>query len=80
MVQTEKLKRSTVCLEPELHKALRLHSLESGSSVSEIINDAVRDALQEDLEDLQVCEERSTEKMVSYETMLKRHKLDGKKK
>ena len=41
-------KRATVYLDPELHKALRLKAVETSLSVSELINDAVREALAED--------------------------------
>ena len=45
---------------------------------SELINEAVRDALKEDLADLRVCEERANSPTISYEAMLKSLKLDGK--
>ena len=36
-----------IYLEPELHKALRLKAVETSRSVSELVNDAVREALAE---------------------------------
>jgi len=35
-------KRVTVYLEPELHRALRLKSAETSCSLSELLNDAIR--------------------------------------
>jgi predicted DNA-binding protein len=52
-------KRSTVYLDPELHKALRLKALETSRSMSELINEAIRGALCEDAEDLAAFDERA---------------------
>ena len=41
-------KRTTVYFEPSLHRALRLKAAEVDSSVSELVNEAVREALAED--------------------------------
>jgi len=46
--------------------------------MSEIINEAVRQALAEDAEDLAVFEDRANEPLVSYEHMVKRLKKDGR--
>jgi len=70
-------KRATVYLDPVLHKALRLQSLETSRSVSELINDAVRDELAEDARDLAVFEERQNERTVDFEAFVKGLKLDG---
>ena len=45
---TTQAKRATVYLDPRLHKALRLKAVETSRSVSELVNDAVREALSED--------------------------------
>jgi hypothetical protein len=71
-------KRSTIYFDPVLHRALRMKAAETSRSVSEIVNDAVREALSEDAEDLAAFEERSREPLVSYEEMLKRLKEDGR--
>ena len=41
-------KRTTIYLDPELHKALRLKAIAVSKSVSELINDAVRELLKKD--------------------------------
>jgi post-segregation antitoxin (ccd killing protein) len=41
-------KRITVYLDPELHKALRLKSIAVSKSVSDLINNAVRELLKKD--------------------------------
>jgi hypothetical protein len=78
MALADKPKRSTVYLEPELHKALKLQAVETSTNVSELINDAVRDALREDRDDLAAFEERGSEPTISFEQLLKRLNLDGK--
>ena len=44
-------KRSTVYLDPTLHKALKLKALETSRSMSELINEAVRESIAEDADD-----------------------------
>ena len=61
---TIQAKRATVYLEPDLHKALRLKAVETSTSVSELINNAVREALAEDAEDLAAFEERGSEPLI----------------
>ena len=71
-------KRTTIYLDPDLHKALRLKAAETNSSVSELVNDAVKEALSEDAEDIVAFEEREKERLISYEEMVKRLKKDGR--
>jgi len=70
-------KRATIYFDPDLHKALRLKSVETSRSVSELVNEAVREALAEDAEDLAAFEERADEPLISYDEMIKRLKKDG---
>ena len=67
-------KRATIYFDPNLHKALRLKAVETSRSVSELVNEAVRDALSEDAEDLLAFDERADETLISYEEMVKRLK------
>ncbi len=64
------LKRSTVYFEPQLHDALRLKAVYTNRSLSEIVNDAVREALADDQDDLAAFEERASEPEISYEALL----------
>lgn len=61
-----KSRRTTVYLEPDLHRALKLKSIETDSSISDLVNDAVRRSLLEGAEDLAVLEERAAEDTVPY--------------
>jgi len=71
-------KRATIYFDPSLHKALRLKAIETSRSVSELVNEAVREALSEDADDLLAFEERADEVLISYEEMVKRLKKDGR--
>lgn len=71
-------KRTTVYLDPDLHKALRLKAASISRTVSELVNDAVRESLAEDAEDIMAFEERGKEPLISYDEMVKRLKRDGR--
>lgn len=71
-------KRATVYLDPELHKALRLKAVETSRSVSELVNNAVKEALVEDVEDITAFEERVGEPLIAYDEMVKRLRIDGR--
>ncbi len=71
-------RRTTIYLSPELHKALKLKSVETSRSLSEIINEAVQISLAEDAEDLAAFEERADEPLISFEEALKELKRHGK--
>jgi hypothetical protein len=70
--------RATIYLDPELHKALRLKAVETSQSLSKLVNDAIKESLTEDAEDIAAFEERAKEPLISYETMIKRLKKDGR--
>ena len=67
----------TVYLEADLHQALRMKSAHSQRSMSAIINEALRQALREDQEDLAAVRGRATERALSYEDFLAKLKADG---
>ncbi|MCK4985710.1 MAG: CopG family transcriptional regulator [Desulfobacterales bacterium] len=71
-------KRATIYMDSELHRALRMKAAETSSSVSEIVNNAVKLALAEDAEDLAAFEERAKEPLVSFEDVLKELKRNGR--
>jgi len=71
-------KRATVYFEPHLHRALRLKAAETDTSISELVNDAVKEALAEDAEDLAAFEDRVAEPSVKFEDVLKDLKQRGK--
>ena len=75
---SEAAKRSTIYFDPELHRALRIKAAHSHSTLSELVNDAVRKALREDQEDLAAFDERSVEPEMTFEELLNDLKANGK--
>ena len=71
-------KRTTVYFESAIHRALRLKSIETERSLSDLVNEAVRLALAEDAEDLAAFEERAVEEDLSFEEVVKDLKRRGK--
>ena len=71
-------KRTTIYFDPTLHKVLRHKSVETSRSVSQLVNDAVREMLAEDAEDLAAFAKRAHEPLISYEEMLHQLKEDGR--
>lgn len=71
-------KRATIYFDPELHKALKLKSLETSRSITDLVNQAVKEALSEDVEDILAFEERKNEPLISYDQMVKKLRKDGR--
>lgn len=74
----EPMKRATVYLDPALHRALRLKAAETEHTISDLVNDAVREALSEDAEDLAAFEDRVGEPALPFEQFVKDLKRRGK--
>ncbi len=70
-------KRATIYFDPDLHKALKLKAVETSRSITDLVNEAVREALAEDAEDLEAFDQRLNEPLVSYEQMIKKLKKNG---
>jgi hypothetical protein len=70
-------KRSTVYLEPAVHRVLRLKAAETDRSISELVNEAVKLSLAEDAEDLAAFEERAAERTVSFEKAVREMRRRG---
>lgn len=71
-------KRATVYLDPTLHRALRVKAAETDTSVSALINDAVRLRLAEDVEDLHAFRTRAKELTTPFENLVSVLKRRGK--
>ena len=70
-------KRATIYFDPDLHKALKLKAVETSRSITDLVNEAVREALSEDAEDLAAFDKRKNEPLVSYEQMIKKLRENG---
>ena len=71
-------KRATVYFYPELHHALRLKSVETNRSLSDMVNEAVQLSLAEDAEDLEDLSNRAREPDLLFEDVVKDLKRRGK--
>ena len=71
-------KRSTVYLDPDLHRVLKLKSVETSRSISDLVNEAVRHDLSQDQDDLQAFADRRKEPTIFYAQLLKQLKQNGK--
>jgi hypothetical protein len=73
-----KTKKYTVYLDSDLHRALRVKAAETEYSVSELVNEAIKNSLKEDAIDLKALEDRKGEPNLSFEEVLDKLKKDGK--
>lgn len=71
-------KRATIYFDPDIHKALKLKALETSRSITDLVNQAVKEALSEDAEDILAFEERKNEPLISYDQMVKKLRKDGR--
>ena len=71
-------RRATVYFDAPIHRALRLKSVETNATVSELVNAAVRRSLAEDADDLAAFHERAKEPRVTFEAVVRDLKKRGK--
>lgn len=69
--------RATVYLDPMLHRALKIKAAETSRSVSDLVNEAIKESLREDATDLAAFEERAAEPVLAFEDVLKDLKRSG---
>ncbi|MDZ4700716.1 MAG: hypothetical protein SH809_13485 [Rhodothermales bacterium] len=72
------MKRTIISFDPEVHAVLRLRSLQSNRSVSDLVDEAVRLMLAEDLEDVNAIADREEEPTIPLESLVQRLKELGK--
>ena len=75
---TSLTKRLTIYFNPEIHKTLKLKSVETSRSISDLVNEALLLRLSEDAEDLMAFKDRKNEETLSFESMIDKLKADGK--
>jgi predicted DNA binding CopG/RHH family protein len=73
-----KTKRVTVYVDSDLHMALRLKAAETERPYSALVNEALRQSLTEDAEDLAAIEARAKEPSMPFEEFVKALKRRGK--
>ncbi len=72
------MKRSTIYIDSDLHKVLKIKSVETSISMSELISKAVKLMLDEDYKDLKDYKERKDEEIIPFEKFLEDLKTNGK--
>lgn len=75
---SETTTRATIYLDSELHRALKFKAAATDYSISELVNDAVRESLSDDADDLAVFEDRASEPSLSFEAVVKDLKRRGR--
>jgi len=71
-------RRATIYLDPDLHRALRVKAAETDKSISDLVNDAVRQNLTEDADDLAAYRARAKEPNLDFEKVLRDLRHRGK--
>jgi hypothetical protein len=71
-------KRATVYFDPTLHRVLRLKAAHTETSLSSLVNAAVRQALAEDASDLAAFKARAKEPSLDFETVVAGLRRRGK--
>jgi hypothetical protein len=71
-------KRATVYFDENLHRAIRLKAAETDRSISDLVNEAVRQCLSEDAEDLAAFDDRASEPNLPFEDVVKDLRKRGK--
>ena len=74
---TTEPKPSTIYFDEKIHDALRIKAAINRCSVSDLVNEAVRQSLAEDQEDLAAFEARAHEPTINYEALLKDLNVHG---
>jgi len=70
-------KRATVYFDENLHRAIRLKAAETDRSISDLVNEAVRECLAEDAEDLAAFDDRASEPDLPFERVVKELRKRG---
>jgi hypothetical protein len=71
-------KRSTIYFDPAIHRALRLKAAAMDVSISDVVNEAVKQTLSEDAADLEAFETRRREPTLDFEDLVRAMKRGGK--
>jgi len=74
---SDKSKRATIYLDPDLHRALKLKAVQMDRSISDLVGEAVRENLAEDAEDLVAFDSRATEPNLDFEEVVRDLKKRG---
>jgi hypothetical protein len=71
-------KRATIYFDADLHRAARMKAAETDTSVSDLVNAALRQSLAEDADDLAAFRARAKEPDLDFEAVVKDLRRRGK--
>jgi len=71
-------RRATIYLDSDLHRAARMKAVETETSVSDLVNAALRQSLAEDADDLAAFRARAKEPSLDFETVVRDLRRRGK--
>ncbi|MEO6760799.1 MAG: ribbon-helix-helix protein, CopG family [Candidatus Saccharimonadales bacterium] len=69
--------RTTITINDKLLRTLKLRAAESDTSVSAIVEDAVKYQILEDFEDIEDAQKRTNEPQYSFNDLVKQYKAEG---
>ena len=69
--------RTTLYLDPKVHRALKVKSATTDRSISDLVNEALLESLREDAIDLEAFDKRAKEPSRPFEKILEELKRDG---
>lgn len=74
----EELRRTTTYLKPDLLRALKMKAAKLDSSVSDLVNQAVRQSLAEDAIDLEALEQRKNQSERPFDDFVRELRKNGR--
>jgi hypothetical protein len=69
--------RTTITFNDKLFRALKMRAAESDESISQIVEEAVKYQVLEDLEDIEDAVQRESEPVYSFDDLVKQFKAEG---
>jgi predicted Zn-ribbon and HTH transcriptional regulator len=69
--------RTTITLNDKLFRVLKMRAAESDASISQLVEEAVKYQVLEDLEDIEDAVKRDNEPVYSFDDLVKQFKAEG---
>jgi hypothetical protein len=69
--------RTTITLNDKVFRALKLRAVETDGSISQLVEDAIKYQLLEDLEDIEDAHKRKAEPAYSFDELVKEFQAEG---
>ena len=69
--------RTTITINDKLFRSLKMRAVEADTSVSHLVEDAVKYQILEDIEDIEDAQKRAKEPEYSFDELVKQYKAEG---